>query len=119
MVTVTQIRNLQSCHFTADDWISFREKFTLSHSDFHFTGGSIPAMKAYATSYGLDQDTNLKVQYGSQPTPQSRYKTREQAAQDCVRLNQSRLYFGSHCCAFAVDKLPEGDFGIICACHPR
>ena len=76
-------------------------------------------MKAYATSYGIDQSASVRIQFGPQPTPDSRYRTREQAAQDCVRLNQSTFRFGSHCCAFAVDKLPEGDFGIICACHPR
>jgi hypothetical protein len=75
-------------------------------------------MKAYATDYGLDQSMQFNVQFGSQPSPQSRYKTREQAAQDCVRLNRTRHFVGSHCCAFVVDKLPEGDFGIICACHP-
>jgi hypothetical protein len=35
-----------------------------------------------------------------------------------VRFNQSRVEVGSHCCAFAVDRFPDGDFGIICACHP-
>jgi len=75
-------------------------------------------MKAYAINYGLDLSTQVNVQYGSQPTPESRYSTREKAAQDCVRLNQVRFHVGSHRCAFAVDKLPDGDFGIICACHP-
>jgi len=76
-------------------------------------------MKSYAINYGLDLSTQVKVQFDSKPTPESRYSTREQAAQDCVRLNQSPLYVGSHRCAFAVDKLPEGGFGIICACHPQ
>jgi len=98
--------------------LPFREKFTFSETRFNFPGGTIPAMKAYAFNYGLDLSTHVKVQYSAQPTPKSRYSTREQAAQDCVRLNQSRHHVGSHCCAFAVDKLPEGDFGIICACHP-
>jgi hypothetical protein len=76
-------------------------------------------MKSYAINYGLDLSTQVKVQYDSKPTPDSRYSTREQASQDCVRLNQSHLHVGSHRCAFAVDKLPEGGFGIICACHPQ
>ena len=76
-------------------------------------------MKSYASNYSVDLTTHLNIQYGSQPTPDSRYSTREQAAMDCVRLNQGRLQVGSHRCAFAVDKLPEGDFGIICACHPQ
>jgi hypothetical protein len=41
------------------------------------------------------------------------------AAAECVRLNKIQVRFGSHCCAFAVDQLPEGDYAIICACHPR
>lgn len=76
-------------------------------------------VKTYAINYGLDLATHVKVQYGSQPTPESRYSTRERAAQDCVRLNQIPLQFGSHRCAFAVDKLPDGGFGIICTCHPH
>jgi hypothetical protein len=79
----------------------------------------IELVKAYAINYGLDLTTQVKVQFGSQPTPDSRYSTREQAAQDCVRLNRTRLHVGSHECAFVVDKLPDGGFGIICACHPH
>lgn len=78
-------------------------------------------MKVYAIRYKsieLDQNTQLGIQYGAAPCPESRYRTRELAAADCVRLNQRRVQIGSHCCAFAVDQLPEGDFGIICACHP-
>ena len=97
----------------------FEEDFTHSKRRFNVSGGTIPAMKAYAINYGLDLTTQVDVQYGSQPTPESRYSTREQAARDCVRLNQTQVRIGSHCCAFAVDKLPDGGFGIICACHPQ
>lgn len=76
-------------------------------------------VKTYAINYGLDLTTQVKVQYGAEPTPESRYSSRERAAQDCVRLNQSRHYVGSHQCAFAVDKLPDGGYGIICTCHPH
>ncbi len=76
-------------------------------------------MKAYAINYGLDVTTQVTVQYGAEPTPDARYSTRERAALDCVRLNQSRHYVGSHQCAFAVDKLPDGHYGIICTCHPH
>jgi len=76
-------------------------------------------MKAYAISYGLDLNSQTNIQYGSHPTPDSRYSTREQAAIDCVRLNESDIYAGSHRCAFAVDKLSDGGYGIICACHPH
>lgn len=79
----------------------------------------IELVKAYAINYGLDLTTQVKVQYSSEPTPDSRYSTREQAALDCVRLNQNDFQAGSHRCAFAVDKLPDGGFGIICACHPH
>lgn len=76
-------------------------------------------VKTYAINYGLDLTTQVKIQYGAEPTPESRYSTREQAAQDCVRLNQSRVHVGSHQCAFAVDRLPDSGYGIICTCHPR
>jgi hypothetical protein len=79
----------------------------------------IELVKAYAINYGLDLTTQVKVQYGSEPTPESRYSTREHAAKHCVHLNRSRVHVGSHECAFAVDKLPDGAFGIICACHPH
>jgi len=78
-------------------------------------------MKAFASKYeliGLDQNVQPGIQYSAEPSPESRYSTRELAAADCVRLNQGRFHFGSHRCAFAVDQLPEGNFGIICACHP-
>lgn len=78
-------------------------------------------MKAYAITYTFtefDQPSQTAIEFGSEPSPESRYSTREQAAAECVRLNQGRVHVGSHCCAFAVDQLPQGDFGIICACHP-
>jgi hypothetical protein len=91
-------------------------------SGFHLIGGTISAMKVYALEYqeiGQDQNTQPGIQYGSNPSPGSRYTTREMAAAECVRLNKIQVRFGSHCCAFAVDQLPEGDYAIICACHPR
>jgi hypothetical protein len=96
--------------------------FTNLGSGFHLMGGTISAMKAYALKHqdlGVDENTQPEVQYGSKPSSGSRYATREMAAADCVRLNQIQVRFGSHCCAFAVDQLPEGDFAIICACYPR
>ena len=76
-------------------------------------------VKAYAINYGSNFGTRANIQYGSHPTSDSRYSTRELAALDCVRLNQSDFYAGSHRCAFAVDKLPDGGVGSICACHPQ
>ena len=78
-------------------------------------------MKAYALLHGLQdltQDARSRIQFGAEPLPESRYSTREQAAADCARLNETQVRVGSHCCAFAVDRLPQGDFAIICACHP-
>lgn len=78
-------------------------------------------MKTYALLQRLvdrKQDSQTCIQFGAEPTPESRYGTREQALADCLILNRSQVYVGSHCCAFAVDQLPQGDFGIICACHP-
>jgi hypothetical protein len=96
--------------------------FRNQESGFHLIGGTISAMKFYALEYqeiGLDQNTQPEIQFGSKPSSRSRYATREMAAADCVRLNKVQVRFGSHCCAFAVDQLPEGDYAIICACHPR
>jgi hypothetical protein len=78
-------------------------------------------MKAYALTHKfkeLDQPFRAGIQFVAEPSPESRYSTREQAAVDCMKLNQGQVHVGSHCCAFAVDQLPQGDFGIICACHP-
>lgn len=78
-------------------------------------------MKAYAMKdqlSGRDEDTQIAIRYSSQPSAASRYSTREQASADCIRFNKTHVHVGSHCCAFAVDRLPDGDYGIICACHP-
>lgn len=78
-------------------------------------------MKAYALTHTfpeLEWNSQTRIQFGAEPSPESRYSTREQAAAECVKLNQGKVQVGSHCCAFAVDQLPQGDFGIICACHP-
>lgn len=78
-------------------------------------------MKAYATkdqAIALSENIKVSIRYTTEPSASSRYLTRELASADCVRFNQSHVHVGSHCCAFAVDRLPEGDYGIICACHP-
>ena len=75
-------------------------------------------MKAYAVSSKVSDDNRVQIQYGEVPVAEFRYATRERATDHCVRLNKSEWRVGSHRCAFAVDKLPGGDFGIICACHP-
>ena len=75
-------------------------------------------MKAYAVSSRFCEDHCIHLQYGAVPAAEFRYTTRERAAVDCFRLNRINVHAGSHCCAFVVEQLPEGDFGIICACHP-
>ena len=75
-------------------------------------------MKAYLLGYkiGSPEQWPLRAQYGLEP--KSLYVTRELAVADCIYLNRLRLTIEAHCCAFAVDELPEGGFGIICICHP-
>ncbi len=77
-------------------------------------------MKAYVVGYGTNESgTKLtSLQYGPQPLPDSKYQTRTQAEVDCRNLNRSGIHAGSHQCSFSVDRLPGGDFGIICVCHP-
>jgi hypothetical protein len=77
-------------------------------------------MKAYVLGYRANkpQAERTEFQYGARPLPDSRYTTRTSAEVDCRTLNQSAFRTGSHQCSFSVDKLPEGDFGIICVCHP-
>ncbi|HEY1580285.1 MAG TPA: hypothetical protein VGF82_24740 [Terracidiphilus sp.] len=78
-------------------------------------------MKAYATkdhAIAVNENIKVSIRYTTEPSASSRYTTRELASAECVRFNQSHVHEGSHCCAFAVDRLPEGDYGIICACHP-
>jgi len=75
-------------------------------------------MKAFAIHYKLVDGARVDIQFGGEPSLEFRYTTRELAAADCVRLNQVEPQTNSHCCAFAVEQLSEGDFGIICACHP-
>jgi hypothetical protein len=78
-------------------------------------------MKAYAMADQVSVqggNTHVAIRYSKEPSAKSRYSSRELASADCVRFNQTPVHVGSHCCAFAVDPLPEGDYGIICACHP-
>jgi hypothetical protein len=78
-------------------------------------------MKAYAMKDQVSapsENSQFAIRYSNEPMAESRYSTREQASADCVRFNKNRVHVGTHCCAFAVDPLPEGDYGIICTCHP-
>ena len=77
-------------------------------------------MKVYVVAYRTDdlERSPTEVRYGLEPTAESRYVTRALAVTDCMLLNSHRLSIGAHCCAFTVDDLPTGDFGIICTCHP-
>jgi hypothetical protein len=69
-------------------------------------------MKAYVLAHKAD------VELGPQPGSESRYPLRELAGAVCRDLNRLSLRTEKHLCSFAVDLLPEGDFGIICICHP-
>ena len=70
-------------------------------------------MKAYILGF---KSNPTKLQFG--PEPEARYETREQAESECQDLNRSDICVGVHQCSFSVDPLPEGDFGILCICHP-
>jgi len=69
-------------------------------------------MNAYVLRYKVD------IEFGPQPSQQSRYLVRGLAEDACRDLNRLGIRTEQHHCSFAVDRLPEGDFGIICICHP-
>ena len=77
-------------------------------------------MKAYVVGHKTDQVEGwlLDIQFGSQPTSECRYVSRPLAEIDCSNLNKYVVCSGQHRCAFAVDELPDGSFGIMCVCHP-
>lgn len=69
-------------------------------------------MKAYVLRHSVD------VELGPQPSQDWRYGSRQQAEAVCRDLNKLGVRTGSHQCSFAVDSLPDHDYGIICVCHP-
>lgn len=75
-------------------------------------------MKLYAVSSEVSEDNLVEIRYGVAPCGAFRYATRELATLDCVRLNQNQFHVGPHRCAFTVEQLADGDFGISCVCHP-
>lgn len=77
-------------------------------------------MKAYVVDYKTSsfKETLTELCFGPEPLLNLRYATRELATADCVHLNHFGPHMEAHRCAFAVDQLPQGDFGIICVCHP-
>jgi len=75
-------------------------------------------LKFYAVSAEVFDHNHVQIQYGPDPLGAFRYVTRERAAVACVRLNQIQFHGGSHCCALTVEQLPDGEFGLICVCHP-
>lgn len=74
-------------------------------------------MKAYVLRCKRNQPV-IEFEYGTRPDVESRYSTRAIAESDCRNFNSLDVHVGMHRCSFAVDDLPEGDFGIICICHP-
>jgi len=69
-------------------------------------------MNAFVCGYRVDVD------FGPQPSEQSRYPNRGLAEDACCELNRLGVRTEQHFCSFTVERLPEGDFGIICVCHP-
>ena len=78
-------------------------------------------MKAYVIEYGprLEDTRQILVVYGPDPKPELKYATRQAAEAICRKLNLFEVRVGRHQCAFSVDQMPDGDFGIFCVCHPR
>jgi hypothetical protein len=69
-------------------------------------------MNSYVVGYKID------IEFGSQPSQESRYPSRGLAEAACRDLNGMGVRTDKHHCSFAVERLREGDFGIICVCHP-
>ena len=69
-------------------------------------------MNSYVVGY------KINVEFGPQPSQQSRYPVRGLAEAACRDLNGLGVHTGKHKFSLAVDRLNEGDFGIICVCHP-
>jgi hypothetical protein len=78
-------------------------------------------MKAYVIEYGLrlENPQTIEVVYGNDPDTRSRYETFQEAEATCRNLNLFEVRVGQHQCAFSVDSLPGGDFGVFCICHPQ
>jgi len=70
-------------------------------------------MKTFVTRY------KAGVELGPEPSSESRYILCDSAGVVCRDLNKSDVRTGEHHCSFTVDMLPQGDFGIICICHPH
>lgn len=72
-------------------------------------------MKVYVLDY-RPKIGKPEVGYGAEP--KWRMAFLHEAVKECQLLNNAPVYVGEHCCEFAVEKLPEGDFTIICLSHP-
>ena len=79
-------------------------------------------MKAYVVACGQRLEHPLKlieVAYSADPCADWKYAIREAAEAVCKKLDLFEVRVGRHHCAFSVDPLVNGDFGIFCVCHPR
>lgn len=77
-------------------------------------------MKAYVVEFGsmLQDPRRFEVRYGLEPNSQSEYASRKLAEAAIEKLNRFEVRVGAHHCAFTVDALPDGMFGVFCVCHP-
>ena len=78
-------------------------------------------MKAYVIGYRRrpEDEGVIEVMYGPDPEPESTYASSQIAKAACKKLNSFGVRVGMHQCAFSVDPLRDGDFGIFCVCHPH
>lgn len=77
-------------------------------------------MKAYVVRYRTSPEDSrrIDVMYAPDLSPESRYASRQLAEAACRNLNGFEVRVGMHQCAFSVDPLPDGGFGVHCVCHP-
>jgi hypothetical protein len=57
-------------------------------------------MSAFVRGY------KVEVEFGPQPSQQSRYSVRVLAEDACRELNRFGVRTEQHCCSFAVERLP-------------
>lgn len=88
-------------------------------------GGTIPPMKVYVRGYDTVEPApptrpfapveNIAVQYSE--TPEWRVSTFH-ADYELRTLRGMNIHVGDHYCDFALEKLTEDEFAIVCDSHP-
>ena len=76
------------------------------------------SVKLYAVSSRVSSHDQFRIAYAESPENGFRFATRETASSVCICLNKSHFRNGQHGCAFAAERLTDGNFGITCVCHP-